>query len=298
LKKLLLILLFLSPVFSEAQTSVYHPFPEDSAKWCAKWCDGGIWMGSSATWQLNGKVLIDGNWYSRLLHYETLGYLAGFCIPSSTFFDSTTFYIRQDTVLKKVWMYWPPSHSDTLFLDFDLAIGDTLHFINENQTYIVISIDSMLVNNQYRLRYNYQSTINQGCVVSMVEGIGPMYGLTYAPNNNNCFERFAFLNYFEQNSQLVYVDSSAAGMPIFCHDFTLQIEELNQTSFSISPNPAHDKLNVECNLQNAELKIYDMMGREVYSATLNTKHQTLNLRLSPAMYFVRVGNHTQKLVVE
>jgi hypothetical protein len=44
------------------------------------------------------------------------------------------------------------------------------------------------------------------------------------------------------------------------------------------------------------------MGRVVYATTLNSKHQTLNPGLSPAMYFVRVSDGekmaVQKLIVE
>jgi len=68
--------------------------------------------------------------------------------------------------------------------------------------------------------------------------------------------------------------------------------------FSISPNPTTGTFNIESNLQNAELKIYDVMGKEVYAAILNTKYETLNTHLAPGIYFVNAGGHTQKLVVQ
>jgi hypothetical protein len=70
----------------------------------------------------------------------------------------------------------------------------------------------------------------------------------------------------------------------------------------ISPNPAHDKLNVECKLPDAELKIYDMTGRMVQEEKLNYQLSTVNCQLSSGVYFVRViageKSSVQKLVVE
>jgi len=80
------------------------------------------------------------------------------------------------------------------------------------------------------------------------------------------------------------------------------ISEIEQAAFRLYPNPAHNVFNVECKMQNAELKMYDMMGSEVYSTVLNTKYQTLNTNLSSGIYFVRVAAgekvYAQKLVVE
>jgi len=81
------------------------------------------------------------------------------------------------------------------------------------------------------------------------------------------------------------------------------IKEIQQHSdFSFSPNPAHNKLNVECTLQNAELKIYDMMGRVVMEEKVHSPVSTFNFQLPGGVYFVRVSDGekavVQKLVVE
>jgi hypothetical protein len=288
---------------------VYHPFPEDSAKWCSTLCcceGDNFW---NATDQLSGKVLINGNWYSRMLHYEKYCYGSHGCYCysiNSSYID--TFYIRQDTAQKKVWLYVDSTNTDTIFLDFDLHVGDT---INARKAYWarnfgqwdgphVIAIDSVLIDTDYRTQYTYE---DQGHPNYLIEGIGPDHGFFYDANVGYDYE--SALQEFIQNSQVFYpwYNSDTTGTWYYCHDFTTGTEELNQFSFSISPNPAHNLLNVECTIQNAELKIYDVMGREVYSTTLNAKHEILNLSLSPALYFVRVASSTsatavQKLVVE
>jgi uncharacterized repeat protein (TIGR01451 family) len=73
----------------------------------------------------------------------------------------------------------------------------------------------------------------------------------------------------------------------------------------IAPNPTLNTFTVSLNEMNAgtaELKMYDVTGREVYITTLNSKFQTLNPNLSNGIYFVRVEMgekvYQQKLVVE
>jgi hypothetical protein len=302
LKKLLLILLFLCPVFSQAQTSVYHPFPEDSAKWCAYSCtlDFNPWTNQSTN-QLSGKVLINSNWYSRVLVHGIGCPNPTACVCGHTSGPSAgEYYIRQDTATRKVWMYNASTNFDTIFLDFNLHVGDTIDArkavwapaVNSGPPFwIVSSIDSALIDGQYRKRFNY------GCADYLIEGMVPSHGLYLA---NNCFEYQASLQYFEHHSHILVGDINTGYY--WCHDFTTLIDELNQTSFSISPNPAHDKLNVECNLQNAELKIYDMTGREVLSRGIGNSKLEIGVEFSPGVYLVKVSDGkqqaVQKLIIE
>jgi len=69
MKKLLLLVVTLTTLTAKAQTSVYHPFPDSSATWCTSFCglQGNAY--NDDTYQLSGQVLINGNWYSSMLHY-------------------------------------------------------------------------------------------------------------------------------------------------------------------------------------------------------------------------------------
>jgi len=104
------------------------------------------------------------------------------------------------------------------------------------------------------------------------------------------------------------VSQSSGGTALtFCT--TLGIEETESSSFpssalSIYPNPAHNAFTVSLNneMKTAVLKTYDITGREAYTTTVNTKLQTLNLNISPGVYFVKVSDeekvYIQKLVIE
>src|SRR5690349_5625983 len=131
MKKLLLFVTVLTTLSAQAQTSVYYPFPEDSATWCAELCaiqPPILAAYNQATYKLDGKILINGNWYSRMLHHE-IGCQASFswCLCAQLIgTDTTTYYLRQDIPQKKVLIYIPATNSDTIFLDFNLSIGDTI----------------------------------------------------------------------------------------------------------------------------------------------------------------------------
>ncbi len=82
--------------------------------------------------------------------------------------------------------------------------------------------------------------------------------------------------------------------------------------FKVYPNPAHNILNVEMlsevghplgqSALGGQLKIYDVMGRVVFSTTLNSKLQTLNLNCASGLYLMKVeaGDKVwqEKVVVE
>jgi hypothetical protein len=227
------------------------------------------------------------------------------CVCGHTTGPGSEFYIRQDTVTRKVWMYNQSTMSDTIFLDFDLHVGDTIDArkaiwapaVGSGLFWIVSSKDSILIDGQYRTRYNYHPYNNVSCIDYLIEGMVPSHGLFLA---NNCFEYQASLVYFEDHSH-VYVGDSNSGY-YYCHDFTATIEELNHTSFSISPNPAHNQINVECKMNNAELRIYDMMGREVMQKEIRNSKLEIGINIPQGVYLVRLsdGKHTavQKLIIQ
>jgi hypothetical protein len=308
LKKLLLQLLFLFPVFSQAQTSVYHPFPDSNAFWCG-WqvgYNGMCYWDDYYTVFFGNDTVINGNSYHTLR--KTGG---GVGCPGWNYNNHFVVAFRQDTAQRKVFMYPSPwGNWEGTFYNFNLQVGDTLDSSKVwwsdpwfSEVYIVTSIDSILIDGQYRKRYNHNGS--HGCAdSSLIEGIGGTDGVMTGPSR--CFEHYVGLSLFSQNHQVLYPSSTASPSNYqHCHDFTLDVPELNDFSLSISPNPAHNILNVECNelkVERGELKMYDMLGREVMNEKLHSQLSTFNFQLSSGMYVVRVsdGNQTavQKLIVE
>ncbi len=298
MKTRLTLLLLTISVSVFGQTSVYHPFPDSNATWCAEICGNQGNDLNEATYQLNGQVLINGNLYNRMLHYERSCYGVGTCYCGSiNGIDTTTYYVWQDTTQKKVWLYYPSTNSDTIFLDFDLHVGDTIdarkaYWARQFQSgdVIVSFIDSVLVGSQYRTRYNYTY---QTFVNSMIEGIGPTHGFFYDANKG--YDYLTTLNMFSQNNQIFYpfYSSDTSGMGQHCHDFALNNEEIFAGSSSkIFPNPFHQTATLDLNnIFEGELKIYNTFGQQVRRQKINSQTITINRDgLGDGLYFFQVTN--------
>jgi hypothetical protein len=270
------------------------------------WCDGGAFYNGSATYQLDGKVLINGNWYSKMLHYEPhCQAVSTSCLCESfVSLDTTTKYIRQDTAQKKVWLYNSSLNSDEILYDFNLNVGDTIdstkaywtRYVQITDHWIVTSIDSILINGNYRQQFNYSAGFLPG---SAIEGIGALHGLMYRPND---FEYVATLHYFSEDNRFFYCDNCSTDTSfwehLFCHDFALDISEIKDYSFSISPNPAHDNFTITLNRQihNGELKIYDVTGREIMEQKIHSQLSTVNCLFAQGIYFLVVVMDGERVV--
>lgn len=63
-------------------------------------------------------------------------------------------------------------------------------------------------------------------------------------------------------------------------------------SANVYPNPTHDVVNVECSAIGANLGVYDMFGKVVMNATVQSERTELNLsNVAPGVYMIRVANN-------
>jgi hypothetical protein len=302
MKKLLLLLPFLIHFSAHSQTSVYHPFPDSNAKWCSEYGYGdGVECGhGSMTYLLDGNISINGNIYNRLLHYDTLSVL--YCMFGNYWYsrlDTVTYYIRQDSVQKKVWIYDSTSNSDKIFYNFNLNIGDTL---DTSKVYwaqwppfdIITSIDSVIIAGQYRKRYNYGTACNVPVQdTSMIEGIGGLHGLMNAPA---CFEAETHLIEFTQNNQMIFEDTVSYPLFLYCYDFSTRVDENEfnkKPLLLISPNPFHTTASLQLNtsFSQAELKIYNVLGGEVKRQKITSQTTVINRDgMADGIYFISVSD--------
>ncbi|WMI69947.1 T9SS type A sorting domain-containing protein [Mangrovimonas sp. YM274] len=75
---------------------------------------------------------------------------------------------------------------------------------------------------------------------------------------------------------------------------TLQDDNLE---FTISPNPASTKLNIRLpkGLQNAQVSIFDVLGKKVYSQELNSLTASIDVsKWNSGVYLVKVSTDTFK----
>ena len=123
--------------------------------------------------------------------------------------------------------------------------------------------------------------------------IKPKHNLVAGTNINNT----AFI-YFDFNPAVVTNTTlNTVVLPNEVDQF-----QVSSFKFQLFPNPAKDELNILFSQQgNYEVKIVDVMGKEILSATSSIQHQTFNIQhLSSGIYFVTVkskgGIATEKFV--
>jgi hypothetical protein len=72
----------------------------------------------------------------------------------------------------------------------------------------------------------------------------------------------------------------------------------NKTGFKLFPNPARDILNIETELrENTNIEIYNISGCKISTYLMSENHYYINIsKLTPGLYFIKVGNSVQKFV--
>jgi hypothetical protein len=181
---------------------------------------------------------------------------------------------------------------DQLIYNFELQVGDSLpvNGINFLNDIVVVSRDTILVNGEERLSYQF----NNAPVSYYVEGIGHSGGfLQYIPPMLECGHR---LHCYGQNDVPLYPIN-----PQDECDYTVGIEtEIASNEFSIYPNPAQEVLTIELNAAgNKTLEITNMNGQVVEKLNFSETRNQVSISALPAgVYFVKIQNGSAKRFVK
>lgn len=274
-------LLFVATLFSlnaKSQTSIYHPFPEDSATWISdsygNFCSGYC---ASTFYEMNGDTIINSQLYNKI--YGSLGdfyYITPPLFPNpgvvGATFSACSYIggIRQDSINKKVYFIDSTMSTDTLLYDFDLSIGDTIESwynkTNIQFPLVVSGTDSVLVNNNYHKFYSF-TNMPQGLGLNLIEGVGwsgDLFGILWSPDGVirlSCFNG-NFLNGGNFSNQQAF--NNECNPILSCRQLTNLENHNHNISLSVSPNPFSEKLNFTINNnQLSEIIIYDISSRKL-----------------------------------
>src|SRR5688572_13337561 len=170
MKNIITSILLLVVCGSQAQTNIYHPFPDSNAVWnvfasgcCTASCPGPIndpvIDDFTFSYFISGDTLVNGLTYHKLYksgsHHQHC--VLGTSVDNWNFYNNVPAGVfRQDTAAKQVYKL-ASFNQECLLYDFNLNIGDTLKgdCMNWGSCAIVTSIDSVLVGGNYRTRYNF-----------------------------------------------------------------------------------------------------------------------------------------------
>lgn len=229
-------------------------------------------INNNSLYYINGTEIIEGEEYHTI--YEE-GYYWEFD-PDPQFQNCTTTY-NYSGVLKggvrtengKIYGYnvdW--NETPGLLLDFTLEVGDSMFTSICLDGKVIESIDSVLVGDEYRKRFNFEG--NSYCNW-MIEGVGHERGLFESMDDP-----------FENNSEFLCYGEN--GIPVFGDEncdltvgFLSNIED--NFKIDISPNPTNNKITINTSLSPKEIKSYfisDMYGRLLLQNRITETNKNLH----------------------
>jgi hypothetical protein len=286
-RSLVLVILFLMMTNSFCQTNKYRPFPDSNAIW-----DQSIWylegccqVSDAQSLYISGDTTIGPYTYHKLY---LNGYTSEFCPPPDCGNPFPPYYhignywgaFRQDTLNESVYLY---QGKDTLAYDFNLKVGDIIHSCLSYCGNTVISIDSVLVGNQYTKRF-WLSCQGQNNYAALIEGIGSTLGAFagLVPP----FESGGTLGCVNVNNQTIWPsDTDECGLITSVDEISIQPQVF------IYPVPTTDKITIETSTTpvKSHLSIMNLNGQELMTCQITSSKTHLDISNLPGgVYFVRL----------
>lgn len=299
MKNLVFIFTLLISLSLRGQTSFYHNMPDSGAVWnfhFTFYCfgTGGGFADYYYSITIKGDTIINSQSYHKLNSPYAQSFSVGNCGGVLIGYNGA---FREDTANRKVYYVPIANSTEQLLYDFNLQVGDTVKgylqsFLSPYDT--VQSIDSILIGNSYRKRWN----INTCYDIHLIEGIGSTYGLYQ--NSPGCYTDFAnyYLTCFQQNSLTLYPDT-LTNCQLITYSKNLSLEN---SLTKIFPNPFHSscEILVPYEFENSEWKIFNSQGTLLYKET-KSKNKSFRLNrdnLNNGIYFLQLVNSKGQSTIE
>ncbi len=107
-----------------------------------------------------------------------------------------------------------------------------------------------------------------------------------------------YLNTGDANYGLPNLIDSYSYSNTTLHCSTGIFEFSNEKYFYIYPNPTQSNFTIKINgdVRNVRVEIYNVLGENLYTSTLNSKSETINKKFPSGIYFVKVTDDTKQFV--
>ncbi|MFI5219373.1 MAG: T9SS type A sorting domain-containing protein [Bacteroidia bacterium] len=239
-----------------------------------------------------------GNIYKEVVQNGTLTTIPFSGNPTwNTINGPAGYAFRQDVALKKVYAYDVAFQTESILIDFNLQVGDTLTsskiiWGTQPSPFIINSVDSVLILGTYHRRYNFPS---QGMYLdtSIIEGIGCTSGLFGPPF---FFELGGHLICFSHFGYQLYIDDTASTTP--CGIVSVP-EYANPESLNIYADYSYQFLHVEIPdpAKNYSYLLMDITGKDISRGKLPAFHNIVDINtLAHGVYFLKAYSSEQSFV--
>ncbi len=269
-------------------TQDFFPIPVDTTSvWriARQHNDGSCVYNYNSIYYINGTEIKNGKEYHKVyeegrFHYSSVNPQYP-CTGSHLYSGVYLGGIRTENGKTYGYKEW---YSPSLLMDFTLQEGDTMYSSLTEEGKIIESIDSVLVGDHYRKRFNFIDYWDY--CTWMVEGVGHQRGLFESMDYP--FESESWFICYGENSIPIYGNGNC--------DITVGVfeNETNITELEIFPNPTSENINVY--LPNSTLEIISYLLSDVYGnhmkANFDAKASELKLNIKnykAGIYFLVIN---------
>jgi hypothetical protein len=173
-------------------------------------------------------------------------------------------FVREDTILKKVFIIDNTTDSENVLMDYNLVVGDTFRYNSFLSG--VAGIDSTLINGIW-YKVWYFDPIGEGWQYQIVEGIGcvqsPIY-ITDPRSPESYIDVYCFSNKGitpTLSPQVAFLDNITS-CDYRTNLLTKEIKN-NSALMHIFPNPANDELTIQNDMYPCSVSIINIMGQTI-----------------------------------
>lgn len=243
---------------------------------------------------IHGDTTINKISYSKLCiesgdtinpHIQTIGGLREL--------DKKIYYIGQT-------IFGGGQDGEYLLYDFTKQIGDTIkHNSNGGFYSVILNIDSIMIGDSYRKRYQVDNHWFYYNPDYIVEGIGSVLNglLGHISDIPTCGQHYWEHICFRENGVVKYLNPSFDNC--FPANFFTSINGLFFNSdINIYPNPIDNKLYIENNTNEHKLliRIFDINGRILIEKHFDDNGKSLDLTLESGIFNVQIINEQGKIL--
>ncbi len=298
MKKLIIIIISIILVKTSI-SQVYQPFPTSNA----------IWSVSNIKFAIYDDTLINSNTYQKYYYqFDTTNFT--FDINKSKYFASLREYN------KKIFIVPKDSLNEYLLYDFNINLNDTIEHVSytglavenseiyidkyNNYKSVVIQIDSIQIDNDYRKRFKMKSLINTFTYDEYwIEGIGSTYGLPFT--GFRLIPDYPIYNLlcFHKDNNLIYQSSNNQN----CFEkLFLNVNENLNTNFDLKifPNPFSEFFEIinENNMSEYQILLFSNEGKIIWKSTFNNEKRLVfnNINLQSGIYYLKLIKNNRVLI--
>lgn len=241
---------------------------------------------------INGDTIINGHTYKKMFQrgdgwffWADPSPVPISCQTSPyTFNDTISPYAYVRDTLNKIY-FTSFGNPDTLLYDFNLIVGDTLplsYLINASYTVTVTAIDSIVVGNSYRKRFELSSGSYH-----LIEGIGHDFGI-FEPLGIG-FDCGYNLSCYSSNDTTYYPSLNSSSC-----DINVGISSIDIMQSNVYPNPANSFITITNSHPIITIDILNLIQQSIMSVNGNGE-QKLEVditKLNPGIYFLKISSNS------